>query len=148
MDLNQIQASAGEVDRPWQDGVGRIEQSIDYMRRHLNEPLPVAKLAAVANVSPSHFFALFKRRTGCTPIDYFIRLRMEHASRLLERTGLNVKEVASALGYDDPFYFSRTFKSVHRVAPSDFRRQRQACAAPSISSCSPESNSKTEPLHT
>lgn len=99
----------------------RIGQTIAYMLQHLNQPLPVAKLAALANFSPSHFFALFKRRTGCAPIDFFIRLRMQHACQLLEATSLNVKEVAAVLGYDDPFYFSRTFKAVNRVAPSEYR---------------------------
>jgi len=99
----------------------RIEQSIAYMVLHLDKPLQVATLAAQANISPSHFFALFKRRLGSTPIDYFTRLRMQRACRLLEQTPLSIKEVASKLGYDDPFYFSRVFKSVNRMAPSDYR---------------------------
>lgn len=99
----------------------RIEQTVAFMRRHLDRPLQVAELAALANISPSHFFALFKRRVGCAPIDFFIRLRMHQACRLLDTTLLSVKEVAAALGYDDPFYFSRVFKSVHGVAPSDYR---------------------------
>jgi AraC-like DNA-binding protein len=103
------------------EAVRKIEQSINYMLRHLDEPLQVATLAAQANVSPSHFFALFKRQMGCAPIDYFIRLRMQHACRLLDETGMSVKEVAAKLGYDDPFYFSRVFKSVNQVAPSEYR---------------------------
>jgi AraC-like DNA-binding protein len=99
----------------------KIEQSIAYMLRHLDEPLQVATLAAQANISASHFFALFKRQTGCAPIDCFIRLRMQHACRLLDETMLSVKEIAATLGYDDPFYFSRIFKSVNQVAPSEYR---------------------------
>ena len=45
----------------------RIEQSIAYMVLHLDKPLKVATLAAQANVSSSHFFALFKRRIGSAP---------------------------------------------------------------------------------
>jgi transcriptional regulator GlxA family with amidase domain len=102
--------------------VERIEESIRYMQAHLNEPLQVSTLAAVANFSPSHFFALFKRCTGCAPIDFFIRLRMDRACHLLEQTSMNVKEVAAALGYEDPFYFSRTFKQVNRVSPTEYRQ--------------------------
>ena len=102
-------------------GARKIDQSIAYMREHLNKPLQVAKLAALVNVSASHYFALFKRRTGCAPIDFFIRLRMRQACRLLCATSLSVKEVAAALGYEDPFYFSRMFKSVVQVAPSEYR---------------------------
>jgi AraC-like DNA-binding protein len=101
--------------------IEKIEHSIRYMRQHLDQPLQVARLAALVHISPSHYFALFKRRTGCAPIDFFIRLRIEQACRLLDETLMNVKEVAAVLGYDDPFYFSRTFKSVSHVAPSEYR---------------------------
>ena len=99
----------------------RVEQSIVYMRQNLNRPLQVATLAAMAKISPSHFFALFKRRTGCAPMDYFTRLRMERARRLLDATTLSVKEVAAAMGYEDQFYFSRVFKSVTSLAPTEYR---------------------------
>ena len=99
----------------------KIEQSISYMMRHLNQPLQVATLAAAVNVSPSHYSALFKRWMGIPPIDYFIHLRMRYACQLFDSTSLNVKEVAALLGYDDPFYFSRTFKAINRIAPSKYR---------------------------
>lgn len=99
----------------------RIQRSIDYMRARLNQPLLVAELAAQASFSPSHYFSLFKRSIGLSPLDYFTRLRMRRACDLLEQGGLSVKEVAGRLGYDDPFYFSRVFKAVCGVAPSDFR---------------------------
>jgi transcriptional regulator GlxA family with amidase domain len=101
----------------------RIGRSIAYMAEHLDEPLQVSTLAAQASVSPSHYFALFKRQMGTAPIDYFIRLRMNHARELLDSTHSSVKEVAATMGYDDPFYFSRVFKSVHQIAPAEYRRR-------------------------
>lgn len=98
-----------------------IERTVGYMVEHLDRPLQVANLAAMANVSPSHYFALFKRHTGWSPISFFTLLRMRRAGRLLRGTSMSVKEVAAALGYDDPFYFSRVFKSIHDVAPSEYR---------------------------
>jgi AraC-like DNA-binding protein len=106
------------------DAAGKIECCIAYMVAHIDQPMQVATLAALANVSLSHFFALFKQRTGCAPIDYFTRLRMRHACRLLGSGTVSVKEAAAALGYDDPFYFSRVFKSVNNVAPSKYRNAR------------------------
>jgi AraC-like DNA-binding protein len=52
---------------------------------------------------------------------FFIRFRMRRACRLLDTKRYSVKEVAAALGYEDPFYFSRVFKSVNGMAPSDYR---------------------------
>jgi AraC-like DNA-binding protein len=99
----------------------KVELTLAYMAENLDKPLQVATLAAHANLSPSHFFALFKQMTGCPPMDYFTKLRMRHACRLLDSTSARVKEVAAALGYDDPFYFSRVFKSVSAVAPVHYR---------------------------
>ena len=105
------------------ENAGRIRRTIAYMAQHLNEPLQVSTLAAQASVSTSHYFALFKRQTGVAPIDYFIRLRMNHARELLDSTRQSIKEIAAEMGYDDPFYFSRVFKSVHQVAPAEYRRR-------------------------
>lgn len=102
----------------------KVERSVAYMAEHIDQPLQVATLATMANVSPSHFFALFKQRMGCPPIDYFTRLRMRQACRLLDSTSARVKEIAAALGYDDPFYFSRVFKSLSAVAPVHYRNLR------------------------
>jgi transcriptional regulator GlxA family with amidase domain len=105
--------------------IRKIEESIGYMMRHLDRSLRVSTLATEVNISPSHFFYLFKRHVGSTPIDYFIRLRLRHACHLLEETEMSVKAIAYTLGYDDPFYFSRIFKSVHRMAPSKYRLQKR-----------------------
>ena len=103
----------------------KISHSIAYMKQHRRQPLQVATLAALANLSPSHYAALFKHQTGYAPIDDFIRLRMHHACQLLDTTSLTVKEVAAALGYDDAFYFSRLFKLVNNNAPSAYRLMRK-----------------------
>lgn len=110
-----------QVDSPKLGAILKIEETIAYMLLHLNEPLRVATLAARAELSKSHFTALFKRYVGSTPIDYFIRLRLRQACRLLESTGMSVKTVAYTLGYDDPFYFSRIFKAFVRISPSEYR---------------------------
>jgi len=104
------------------DAALNIQRSINYMRQHLDEPVRAATLATVANMSLPHYFALFKRSIGCTPIDYLIKLRMEQARRLLAETCWSVKQIAASLGYEDPLYFSRVFKSVTQDTPSDYRR--------------------------
>ena len=120
-ELAVLAAAEPELREAKPDGARKIEQSIAYMREHLNQPLQVAELAHTAHTSPSHFFVLFKRWAGDSPIGYFIRLRMQRACQQLATTNLSIKEIAAELGYEDPFYFSRLFKSVHGVAPSDYR---------------------------
>jgi len=99
----------------------KIAQSIAFMKQHLAQRLRVANLAALTNLSLSHYNAVFKRHTGYAPVDYFIRLRMHQACQLLDTTQLSVKEIGAILGYEDPFYFSRLFKSVNEVSPAQYR---------------------------
>lgn len=99
----------------------KINQSIAYMKQHLETPLHVSTLATLANLSPSHYTALFRQHTGYAPIGYLIRLRMHWACQLLDTTNLPVKNIAASLGYDDQFYFSRVFKAVNEASPTEYR---------------------------
>lgn len=123
--LHRSGSTPAENSQTETDSATKIGRSVDYMKEHLDKPLRAATLAAIASMSLPHYFAQFKRIIGSSPIDYLIKLRMEHARRLLAETSWSVKEVAVSLGYDDPLYFSRVFKSVNRTAPSDFRARKR-----------------------
>lgn len=92
-----------------------------YMLQNLDKPIQMPALASLTEVSMSHFYQLFKLTTGYTPNDFLIRARIRRACELLRGTHLSVKEVAAALGYNDPLYFSRVFKSVNGVSPGEYR---------------------------
>jgi transcriptional regulator GlxA family with amidase domain len=114
--LHRLDQSRNRPDHA--DKVGRC---IVYMSEHLDEPLRVAALAALASVSPAHFTALFKDQTGCSPRDYLHLLRIHKACRLLRDSGLPIKEVAARVGYQDAFHFSRQFKAFEGISPSEYR---------------------------
>ena len=104
------------------DSRQKITRTIAHMKQHLDQSLLLDTLAALANLSRSRYAALFKEQTGYAPVDYFNRLRMHRACQLLDTTDLSVKAVASQLGYEDPLYFSRVFRSVTEVSPMEYRR--------------------------
>lgn len=110
-----------EVSDPRQ----RIGQVIEFLRMRLDSRVTIGELASMANASPSHFSALFKRITGFSALDYFLRLKMQQAAHLLDSTALPVKSVAGQLGYDDPLYFSRQFRRVYGVSPVQYRGIRK-----------------------
>ena len=103
------------------DNEQKVAESITYMKQHLDQHATAASFAALANLSESHYRSLFKRQIGYAPMDYFIRLRMHKACQLLDVTQLNVKEIANMVGYEDPLYFSRIFKAVVEMSPSQYR---------------------------
>lgn len=106
------------------DAARKIALAIIYMSERLDQPLRVADLAAVANLSKAHFTVLFKRQTGSSPRAYLQLLRLHQAGRLLQNTRLSAKEIAARVGYPDPFHFSRRFKALHGVSPSAYRARR------------------------
>jgi AraC family transcriptional regulator, arabinose operon regulatory protein len=97
-----------------------VEQSIFFMLRNLNYHLKIEDLAKHVNLSESHLSRLFKNKTGSSPIDYFISLRMQEAIRLLTNKSLRIKEVAFLLGYNDPYYFTRIFTKQIGTSPASF----------------------------
>jgi len=98
-----------------------VGQAQRYLREHLGERVPVGTLAELAGLSPSHFAALFRQSTGVSVGAYQTRLRMARARQLLDTTDEGIAAVAAAVGYADPFHFSRRFRAVHQVNPSDYR---------------------------
>lgn len=100
------------------------------MQEHIHGQLSLDMLAASVNVSKYHFIKKFKAWSGQSPIQYFIHMKVQRACYLLDSTTMSVKEVASALGYDDVYYFSRQFKKVVGLAPSSYRHHRGALLAP------------------
>lgn len=102
---------------------GRLSVSLDYMKQHLHEPMKIATLSAMAGFSESRFHELFKLATGYSPLNWIIRARMKCACEKLEATDLPVKQIAAQVGYGDPLYFSRLFKSVTGLSPSAYRVQ-------------------------
>src|SRR5919107_3137233 len=99
----------------------RITWILSHMQRHLHEPTSVRDLAARINLSQSRFRALFTVHTGVGPAQYLQWLRLRRARLLLERTCLNVKEVMTLVGYNDPSHFARDFRRQHGGSPTSFR---------------------------
>ncbi|MBW8685307.1 AraC family transcriptional regulator [Chitinophaga rhizophila] len=108
-----------------EESSSRIQEAIRYMQQHLAATLTVEELAQLAGLSPSHFSALFKKTTGMSPLNYFIHLKLQQACLLLYTTNLKIKQVAVAIGYEDPYHFSRLFKKSMYVSPEQYRGMRR-----------------------
>lgn len=100
----------------------RVMVAVETLRRDWQRPHRLDELATAARVSVTHYSALFRRHTGFAPIDFLIRLRVQHACRLLDTTKLSVGEIAELVGYRDPYYFTRCFRRVMGCAPRRYRK--------------------------
>ena len=101
-----------------------IAQSINFMLENLNRKLRLDEIASQTGLSASYFSALFQNRTGHSPIDYFIQLKIQRACRLLDNSAWLIADVAREIGSDDQFYFSRVFRKVMGMSPVEYRKRR------------------------
>lgn len=87
-------------------------------------PLPydAKKYADMFSISVSRFNHLFKDVMGVSPLNYYIRLRIDNACMLLECTDLSIAETAQKVGYEDPIYFGQIFKKYIGVSPSKYKK--------------------------
>ncbi|MBE6757860.1 MAG: helix-turn-helix domain-containing protein [Ruminococcaceae bacterium] len=88
----------------------------------LDGNVTVEELAEAIHRSKDYVIKLFRREFGQTPHAYLLRRKMEMAQGLLHDTHLSVAQVAAAVGYDDPHYFSNAFKKHTGVSPARFRK--------------------------
>ena len=99
----------------------RIQVVVDYLVAHPAEPFDSEFLARMADMSPSSLRRLFKEHTGKSPGAFVKDLRMTTAARRLLVTNQRISAIAYELGFDDPNYFARIFKSVFGVSPQEYR---------------------------
>lgn len=96
---------------------------IYYLQENIDRNLTLQDLARYFKYSESHFSALFLKETGTSPINYFIRLKIQKACQYIELTDMKLNEIALRLGFEEQAYFSRVFTKVMGVSPTTYRRK-------------------------
>lgn len=115
---------AHELD-PLTPGRDKITNSIQLMKKNPKNQYSVQDLAAQQHLSVTHYSKLFRAKTGTSPNQYFIQLKVQTACQYLYFTDKSIKEICRELGFDDPFYFSRLFKKLMGVSPMNYRNQHK-----------------------
>jgi len=101
----------------------RLRSAIDYIRSHCTQPITRTAVAEHLQCSESYVSVLFRQSTGRKFMEIVLRYRMDKAKELLRQGRKTVTEIALALGYKDPNYFSACFRRVTGVSPGQFRRK-------------------------
>jgi AraC family transcriptional regulator, arabinose operon regulatory protein len=102
-----------------------IASTIDFMKKNTHSIIKLNEFASFANLSVSHFSAIFKDKTGYSPIEYFNHLKIQKACQQLSFTDMPIKALAISLGIDDPYYFSRMFTRLMGISPTDYRKKNR-----------------------
>ena len=97
-----------------------VADAIRWLHHNYSKPDVMTRLSH-AGLSPNHFRTRFRRNAGMSPREYVTMLRMRAARYQLHRSAAPVKQIARAVGYKDPLYFSRLYNQFWSRWPSEDR---------------------------
>jgi AraC-like DNA-binding protein len=100
-----------------------FEKCREYLSVNFGRITTLSAAAHACGVGPEYLSRLFRQHTGETAATFLARVRMNHAAKLLKRDGFSVKAAGFAVGFRDPYHFSRAFKAVYGVCPRTFTRR-------------------------
>ena len=101
----------------------QVTQVIRYFYQHISDMLTLEQIEEEFCLSKSYLHSIFQKYTHHSPMDFFIRLKLKEACKLLRSTDLLISEIAEKLGYKDPYYFSRIFKKIVGISPKGYRKK-------------------------
>lgn len=118
--LYQQQSLAASAEEAKEERV--IFSITRYIQQHLSEDISLRYLAEQFHMNPQYISQLFKNEIGVNFLAYLTSIRMEKAKSLLLTTAIPVTEIAEAVGFHDYRVFSKTFKKVEKMTPTQYRK--------------------------
>ena len=100
----------------------RMVEALDkYIRDNAGDDISNTEIGAIFGYHPFYISKVLKDRKGTTLRQYIIAYRLKLAKKLLTESAKSVNEVAEECGFNDPSYFTKTFKSAFGMTPKDYR---------------------------
>ena len=103
----------------------RIKLMLQYIHDSFAEELNTAKIAESASISESECLRCFRATIGTTPIQYVRKYRIQRAAQLLAGTREQIADIATQCGFQDISYFTKTFREIMGVVPTEYRRENE-----------------------
>ena len=102
----------------------KIRRAIHYMNENIEGNLSLRDFASFCGYSNSYFYRKFVKETGYPPMEYYMRLKMEKACKMLEHTDMKICQIAHKLGFSEVQYFSRAFSRVMGTSAMAYRNRK------------------------
>lgn len=99
-----------------------VNKAREYVEEYYAEELTLQRVAEAVGISSSYLSSLFSQHLGCGFIDYLNKIRIDHACDYLKQHYFKTYEIAYKVGYRDEKYFSRVFKKVTGMSPSEYKK--------------------------
>lgn len=101
-----------------------MNTAIAYINKYYHTNLTLGEVADICNLSQFHFSRIFKQQYGVNFIEYITNLRIYKAKQLLLESGVTIDEISEKVGYKEVSYFSKTFKKITGISPSEYRKTK------------------------
>lgn len=98
-----------------------VNKGIEYINKNFNELITVSEISDILEIDRRRFSDIFKEVTGLSPVKYLTEYRLKEAKRFLKFSSYTISEIAEMTGYNDCFYFSKTFKKNVGICPRKYR---------------------------
>lgn len=121
MDIALRLARLGSDDSSEQRIRFSLGEAIRHIQTHFNRPVPVDEIASIAHMSRRNLFRRFQQAVGCSPIEYQMKIRLQHAMELLRHSDLSIAVIALDCGFYDSNFFCRKFREHTGRTPRTFR---------------------------
>lgn len=102
-----------------------VMRAIDFMEAHADRSISLTEIAGAAHRSPSHLARVFAAEIGVPPHQYLVKLRVERARQLLERTNRPIAQIALDCGFSHQEHLTRLFRRHLNTTPAAFRREKR-----------------------
>lgn len=94
-----------------------------YLKTYYRESIQLEDLASMTHLSRFYISHSFKKDVGLSPMEYLMTIRIKESKILLRTTNYSVSQIADIVGFTTPTYFSKQFRKVTGISPSDYREQ-------------------------
>ena len=99
-----------------------VKDATEYVEQNISDDeLSVETLSSVLNMSRVHLYKKLLSLTGNTPSEFIRLIRLRRAEQLLRQSQLNIAEVSYAVGFNNPRYFSKYFREMYGMTPSQYK---------------------------
>ena len=94
---------------------------VNYVQKHLSEPVDIAALSKAMFISRTHLAVKFKKETGMTLTEFILKEKIEEGKRLLRYTDKPISAIAAYLGFSSQSHFANVFKKYANSSPNEYR---------------------------
>ena len=100
-----------------------VNEVIRVLENEIYHSLTIDDICTKTVYGRAYLFRVFKQKTGKTIMEYYLELKIERAKQLLRENELSVKEISELLAFNEPNYFSKTFKRLTGLTPSAYKKR-------------------------